>query len=232
MKDPVLGSNKTQSFIDFETTKGKVRWGIEGADQKQFLEVEGTKVYLIDENGYNIILRTKVRTPLVTTPVGTVSITEYGDGIDMTTVLTLTNFIVGALAGAAAALAVGNIVAAFPAGAHIEDIFYQSLSLACAGTAVNTDTGLGSVIASGASALLSTVGVTSEDRLTGQTVPTAAAGGAVTTALLRANVAGISLNVAASVKDVFLNSAGTWNANNTGNLTATGTIVIKWNKIA
>ena len=170
--------------------------------------------------------------PLVTTPVSTVVVTEYGDGKDMTTILTLTDFIVGALAGTAAALAMGNIVAAFPTGAHIEDTFFQSLSLKCAGTAVNSDTGLGSVTGSGVQSVLSGVGATSEDRLTGQTVPTAAAGGAVTVALVRAAVAGISLNVAASIKNVFLNSAGTWNANNTGNLTATGTIVIKWNKIA
>jgi hypothetical protein len=170
--------------------------------------------------------------PLVTTPVGTVIVQEYGDGKDMTTILTLTDFIVGALAGTAAALAMGNIVAAFPAGVHIEDTFFQSLSLKCAGNAVNTDTGLGSVVGSGVQNLLSGVGTTSEDRLTGQTIPTAATGGAVTVALLRGNVAGISLNVTASIKNLFLNSAGTWNVNNTGNLTATGTIVIKWNKIA
>jgi len=174
----------------------------------------------------------KLSAPLITTPVTTVTIVEYGDGKDMTTTLTLTDFVVGALAGAAAALAIGNIVAAFPAGNHIEDIFFQSLSLKCAGTAVNSDTGLGSVVASGTQSVLSGVGATSEDRLTGQTIPTAVGGGAVTVALVRANVAGISLNVAANIKNVFLNSAGTWNVNNTGNLTATGTLVIKWNKIA
>jgi len=176
----------------------------------------------------------QVGATLMTTPVGTVVINEYGDGRDITTVLTLTDFIVGALAGAGAALGIGNIVAAFPAGAHVENWYYQSLSLKAAGTAVNTDTGLGSVIASGAVSVLSGTG-TFEDRLTGQTVPTAAGGGAVTTALLNPTAGvqtGIALNVAASVKNVFLNAAGTWNANNTGNLTATGTIVIKWTKAA
>ncbi len=176
----------------------------------------------------------QVGATLMTTPVGTVVINEYGDGRDITTVLTLTNFIVGALAGAGAALGIGNIVAAFPAGAHVENWYYQSLSLKAAGTAVNTDTGLGSVIASGAVSVLSGTG-TFEDRLTGQTVPTAAGGGAVTTALLNPTAGvqtGIALNVAASVKNVFLNAAGTWNANNTGNLTATGTIVLKWTKAA
>jgi len=176
----------------------------------------------------------QVGATLTTTPVSTVVINEYGDGRDMTTVLTLTNFIVGALAGAGAALGVGNIVAAFPAGAHVENWYYLSLSMKCAGTAVNTDTGLGSVIASGAVATLDDP-ATFENRLTGQTVPTASGGGAVTTALLNTTAGvqtGIALNVAASVKNVFLNSAGTWNANNTGNLTATGTIVLKWTKAA
>jgi hypothetical protein len=177
------------------------------------------------------VTSTTMSTPLVTTPVGTVAITEYGDGRDMTTTLTLTNFVVGALAGAGAALALGNIVAAFPAGVHTCKVAYQSLSMKCAGTAVNSDTGLGSVIGSGAQAALSAVGATSEDYLTGQTLATAAAGGAVGVALVDVSAA-INLNVAASVKNVFLNSAGTWNANNTGNLTATGTVVLKWTKIA
>lgn len=176
----------------------------------------------------------QVGSALVTTPVSTVSIREYGDGRDMTTVLTLTDFVVGALAGAGAALRVGNIVAAYPAGAHLELVYYQSLSMKAAGTAVNTDTGLGSVIASGAGATLDGT-ATFEDRLTGQTLATAAAGGTAAAALTGATAGlgtDIALNVAASVKNVFLNSAGTWNANNTGNLTATGTIVLKWTKMS
>lgn len=175
----------------------------------------------------------QVGSTLMTTPVSTVTIAEYGDGRDITSVLTLTDFIVGALAGAGAALGVGNIVAAFPAGAHLELVYYQNLSLKAAGTAVNTDTGLGSVIASGAVSVLSGT-ATFEDRLTGQTIATAAGGGTAAAALLGATAGigtGIALNGASAVKNVFLNSAGTWNANNTGNLTATGTIVFKWTKM-
>lgn len=168
---------------------------------------------------------------LGTTPVGTVTIAEYGDGRDFTTVLTLTNFIVGALDGAAAAKGIGNIVYAFPAGQHFELVYsLSSLVLTAAGTAVNTDTGLGSVIASGVVSVLSGT-ATFEDRLTGQTIATAAGGGAAVSALTATTAGigtGIALNVAGSVKNVFLNSAGTWNADNTGNLTATGTIVLKW----
>jgi hypothetical protein len=172
---------------------------------------------------------------LGSSPVATVAVAEYGDARDRTTVLTLTDFIIGAPGAAAANKAIGNIVYAFPAGAHLELAYYLSLSLKCAGTAVDTDTGLGSVIASGAVAVLSGT-ATFEDRLTGQTIPTAAAGGAVTAAGPVGPTAGfgtgIGLNAAASVKNVFLNSAGAWNVNNTGNLTASGTIVIKWTKMS
>ncbi len=174
-------------------------------------------------------------TPLVTTPVGTVAVTEYGDGKDMVTILTLTDFIVGALAGAGAALGVGNIVAAFPAGQHFELVYSLStVALKCAGTAVATDTGLGSVIASGAVSVLSGT-ATFEDRLTGQTITTGTAYGTAVNALTAATAGigtGIALNVAASVKNIFLNSSGTWNSNNTGNLLAQGVIVLKWTKMS
>jgi hypothetical protein len=175
----------------------------------------------------------KIGSPLVTTPVATVSVSEYGNGRDMVTILTLTDFVVGALAGAGAALGLGNIVAAFPAGAHIETAYYANLSLKAAGTAVVAKTGLGSVIAAGVISVLSGT-ATFQDRLTAQDITTDPAGGTAVAALKTATagvLSGIALNVAASIKNIFLNAAGTWNANNTGNLTATGTIVVKWTKM-
>lgn len=178
----------------------------------------------------------RAKTPLGSTPstISTVTATEYSTGKDIVTVLTLTDFVIGALAGAGAALGMGNIVYTFPAGQHFELVYgFSSLSLTAAGTAVNTDTGLGSVVASGAVSVLSGT-ATFEDRLTGQTIATASSGGAVASALTAATAGigtGISLNVAASVKNVFLNSAGTWNANNTGNLTARGVVVLKWTQM-
>lgn len=195
---------------------------------------DGALVAVIDSEGIKPD-SVRHRVNLGTTPVGTVDIVEYGDGKDVTTVLTLTNFIVGALAGAGAALGLGNIVYAFPAGQHLELVSSLSdIVLTAAGTTVSTDTGLGSVIASGA---VSTLDGTPEfeDRLTGQTISAEAAGGAAVSALTAATAGigtGISLNVAGSVKNVFLNSAGTWNADNTGNLTATGVIILKWTKMS
>lgn len=171
------------------------------------------------------------------TPAGiaTIVANEYNAGGSHITVLTLTNFIVGALAGAAADLGVGNKIYTFPAGVQLHEVSYFSLSLTAAGTAVNTDTGIGSVIASGAVNVLSGT-ATFEDYVTGQTVATAAGGGAVAVVgpigATAGILTGISLQTAAKVKNLFLNSAGTWNANNTGNLTSTGSIVLKWSTLA
>ncbi len=49
MKEPKFGSNRTQSFVDFQTTFGKVRFGQEGL--RLFWELNGVKTYLIDANG-------------------------------------------------------------------------------------------------------------------------------------------------------------------------------------
>lgn len=49
MKDPQFGSNKIQSFIEFETTQGKLRFGKEGL--KVFIELNGAKTYLTEDDG-------------------------------------------------------------------------------------------------------------------------------------------------------------------------------------
>ena len=181
-----------------------------------------------------------VTTPLVTTALASVSIEEYGDGKRWTTVLTLTNYIIGPLASAAAAkiLVPPSAICVFPAGVHIEESFYASLSLTAAGTAVAAcNTALASVIGDGsANATLTAGSATFLDRSGAVNFATASTGGAVSV-ILGHHPAGletgaVALNVAGSVKNVFLNAAATWNANNTGNLTATGTIVINWRKVA
>ena len=171
-------------------------------------------------------------TPLLTTAVATVSIKEYGDGHNIVDVITLTDFIVGHVPAAAAALGIGNIVAAFPAapGFHVEEAYYQELQLKLPGSPVNADLGLGSVIATGAVSVLDGTG-TFEDRLTGQTTATAATYGSLVKAMSRTALTGISVNLNNSVKDILLNAAGTWNVNNHSDLLAQGTIVIKWTKI-
>ncbi len=179
----------------------------------------------------------RAKTPLGSTPssISTITTQENSTGSDVTTILTLTNFVIGAIPAANAALGVGAIVYTFPAGQHLELVYgFSNLSLTLPGTAnAAAITGLGSVVASGAVSVLSGT-ATFQNRLTGQTLATASSGGAVASALLGATAGigtGISLNVAANVKDVFLNCAATWVTANAGNLTASGVIVLKWVKM-
>jgi hypothetical protein len=170
-------------------------------------------------------------TALGSSPVATSVVAEYGDGKRITTVLTLTNFIVGALNGAVS-LALGNICYSFPAGVHLFLTSYFSLSFTCASTATTGKCGLGSTIGTGAITTLST---TMEDYVIDTTAVTGATGGAASVTMVAPTAGfgtGIALNIAASVKDVYLNAAASWAAGNTGNLTATGTIVLNWIKIA
>ena len=169
-------------------------------------------------------------TPLTTSPVGTVAITEYSTGKDIVVFLTLTNFIVGS-GFTAAALGVGNIVCALPAGVQFWQVCSSSLALTVAGTAVTTEVlGLGTVVATGAVSVLSGT-ATFQNYQAGYTggntsISTVATNGPV--AVTAGFGTGIALQTAASIKNVFLNCAATWNTNNTGNLTATGTICIKY----
>lgn len=171
-------------------------------------------------------------TPLGTGGAATVSVKEYGDGYNMVTQLTLTNFVVGALAGAAANLALGSKIYTFPAGAFVLSATYASVGLTAAGTANTPNVGIGSVVGTGAVNTLAGT-ATFMDYWTQQTAPDLAGTATVGLKNPTAGVqSGIALNLAASVKDVFLNAAAAWAANNTGNLTASGTIRIAWIKMA
>jgi hypothetical protein len=216
--------------------------GLTRLTKDNFVQYDGPKFEVYD-HWYNLIvdaLNAQETTGGTTPAAGTVSISERGDGNSFTTTLTLTNFIIGPLAAAAAAnvCVPPTALYVFPAGSHIEEYFYASLSLTCLGDTVNADVGLGSVAGddSAFAALAdATVGITVEDRLTGFTAATLPAGGAVATSMgfhtAGYLIGAVANNVAASIKNVFLNASGTWHANNTGNLTASGTVVIKWVKL-
>jgi len=165
-----------------------------------------------------------------------VTVRHYGDGRDVTSVFTLTNYIIGPLAGAAAAkvLVPPEALYIFPAGGHILAASRTSLGLTATGTAVTPDVGLGSVVGDGsafATLNLATVGITVEDILTGYAIADTVTHAAVASGPITPTagaLAGIALNKATDSKNLFLNAAATWNADNTGNLTATGTITVKW----
>lgn len=157
------------------------------------------------------------------------TVVEYGDGRDITAVITVTAAVLGApTAGGASAH--GAAVYTFPAGAHVHMATYMSIGLTVGGVTTDTpDVGIGSVVGSGANATLNLVGATSEDYITGQTAADAAGTATVKTSVATAGaLTGISINEAGHVKAVYLNAADTWDAGVTGNLTATGTITLKY----
>jgi hypothetical protein len=162
------------------------------------------------------------------TPGTGVTAKHYGDSKNILTVLTFSGQAVDPPT-AAAAEAHGHLLFTFPAGAHIHEVTYMSVELQGGGIvdADTPDVGIGSVIGSGANAVLSGVGATSEDYITGQTASDC---NGTATVELSAAVAGygqgISLNKAADVKAVYLNYADTWAGADT--LDATGTVTLKW----
>jgi len=171
----------------------------------------------------------------VGTPGTGVTAQEAGDGKHHITTLTLTDVVVGAPT-AGASEAVGALVYTFPAGNHVHMTSYFNLGLTIGTVQTDTpDVGLGSTQAAGAQALLSVVGATTEDYITGQLWAVALDGTAQETTPLGATagiLTGISLNATADAKTVYLNAADAWNAGVTGNLTASGTIVLTWDDIA
>lgn len=167
----------------------------------------------------------------------TVVATEKGDGVNHVTELDFTVFIVGPLAGAAAAKALvpPTPLYTLPAGVQLLEVSYAEVALTAAGTAVTPEIGLGSVIGDGsASATIGAAGATQEDILEGFAVATTASHAVVKNGPKGATagiLTGIALNKAADAKTIYLNCAGTWNANNTGNLTATGKVILVWKTI-
>lgn len=164
-----------------------------------------------------------------------VTAVEYGDGTHHTTVLTLTACSLGA-PNAGANSAVGALIYTLPAGVHLHSVSYMDVGLTIGTVTTDTpDVGIGSLIGSGVQATLDAVGATAEDYVTGQTWNVALIGthfAAVGPLGATAGVhTGISLNGAADSKAVNLNAADGWAAGITGNLTADGTIVLKWSNI-
>ena len=179
------------------------------------------------------------KTPIGSMPSGlsTITCAEYTQGTLVTAVLTLNGFVIGAIPAANAALGVGSAIYSFPAGdQHLETAYsFWGLALTLPSTGVVCTTGLGSVVASGVVSVLSGT-ATFQDRLTGQSITSAAGGGtAVNAGPVGATAGiqtGIALNGTGAIKTVYLNSAGTFGTANAGNLTATGQIFIQWSRFS
>jgi hypothetical protein len=159
----------------------------------------------------------------------TTQVAEYGNGIDRTTYLTLTNFAVGTSADNAS-LAIGALLYTFPAGAFVFESAHVDVGLTLA-DAVQTNTpelGLGSVIGSGANATLGAVGATCEEYFEG--TATANVSGTHLVGTKFPTTAGIPIIVATGgVHALFLNVAVAWaNLTAPSAVTANGNIVLKW----
>ena len=165
-----------------------------------------------------------------TVGAGTVVAAEYGDGFNHTTVLTLTAFVVGT-PNAGNNSAIGGLIYTLPAGVNVHQTSYYNIGLTVGG--VQTDTpeiGIGSVVGSGAIATLDNG--TMEDYVISNAWSSTLDGSAEVFGPVGAQagvLTGISLNKAADVKEIYLNSADGWNAGLTGDMTADGTIILIWN---
>lgn len=173
-----------------------------------------------------IVPATVVNVGTVGTATG-LTVAEYGDGINHQTKITLAATPVGTPVGAAN-LAIGVLVYTLPAGAII--VGGTSMSVALADVSVGAlciadtpDVGIGLLIGSGAQAVLSGVGATAENYLTGQTAAGCAA------AYTDITLATVTTQVALAAADahlVHLNVADGWAG--AGTIKATGTIVLNW----
>lgn len=165
----------------------------------------------------------------VTTGATTVA-EEHGDGVDHLTKLTLTAFAVGT-SGDNASLAIGAKFYTFPAGAIVvENASLSGTVTAAISVTTNTpDTGIGTVIGSGANAVLSAVGATSENVL-GGVAAASVAGGAVSGSSVTGPGSLIPLFItSAGVHDLYLNMAAAWvDVAAAGAVTFTGVITLRW----
>lgn len=156
----------------------------------------------------------------------TLSVKEYGDGVHHITVIELDNFIVGPLAGAAAAkvLVPPTPLYTLPAGVQLCSASYANIGVEATGTAVTPDVGLGTLIGDGSeNATLGDADSDMEDVLSGYAIASTATGAEVESSNVTPALLGVSAD-----KVVYLNAAATWNADNTGNLVANGRIVFEW----
>lgn len=168
----------------------------------------------------------------------TVTADEYGNAIDHVTKLTLTSFAVGTIADNAA-LAFGALMYTFPAGTILvpEMTIVGGLTGAVSVTAQTPEVGIGSAVASGASATLST---TMEDYIDGgatggiggdSTAPDIAGTTFYKSALFTNPV--IVKTSSGKARTLYLNVAATWaDVAAAGAMTFTGVVTFRWRKIS
>ena len=171
------------------------------------------------------------------TAAANVTTVEYGDGRNITTVLTFTNLVVGApSAGANSAHGVLLHTLSTTAVSHIVKMVAVKVGFTLGGVTTDTpDVGLATVQATGAQALLSAT-TTWENIITGQTWDKTLDGTADHFASLFTGVVTESafplIAAAGAATAIYLNAADGWAAGVTGNLTASGTVIINYSIFA
>ncbi len=174
-------------------------------------------------------LKTAVHT--VTLGTGVTAVHE-GDGAHMRSTFTLTAFALGNSADNAA-LAVGAAFATLPAGVHAIHVARLSIgvTIADANKAQTPEIGIGTLIGSGANATLGAVDAAAENIIEGAAVADCNGTAKVINQVPTANKS-LIINVG-DAHALYLNVAATWaDMAAVSALTATGTIVIDWVKLA
>tara|TARA_Y100000034_G_scaffold132026_1_gene194061 strand:- start:2767 stop:3624 length:858 start_codon:yes stop_codon:yes gene_type:complete len=154
------------------------------------------------------------------TPATNVTAVHYGDGIDVTAVLTVTNAVI--TVGNSADLGAGVLLYTLPAGNITVHTSYMELAIA--GVSATTDTpdvGLGTVIASGAVTVLGGT-ATFEDVQTG-----VAADDTNGTAEIAASAAALNI-LTGGAHTIYFNAADGWGANADAAGTVNGTVVLRF----
>lgn len=159
----------------------------------------------------------------VGTPGTNVTAVEYGDGYNHVTVLTLTGAALTPTIPADAEGA-GAVIYTFPAGVYVGNAAHMDITAGTMDSATNAaDLGLGSLIASGDIATLTTAAM--EDWVTGQTVADVSS---IATEKSTIMTGGAPLLFEAGDSHTLnINIAGTWNAT-VATADLTGTVTIWW----
>lgn len=155
-----------------------------------------------------------------------VKVLEYGTNVNHTTVMNLDTTL-GAIAGGAS-LGLGKKLYTFPEGPIVINFITMSVALTQTEDNITADTpevGLGTVVASGAVAVLSGT-ATFENLLTGQVA--ADCDGTPTVKTVVANF----VMEAADAHTMFLNFADGWAADGDAAAEITGTVVVNWQKLS
>lgn len=151
------------------------------------------------------------------------TVTEWGDGYNHTSIITV-NTTLGAIAGGAA-LALGKLIYTLPAGAIVMKETYMSLAITQTQGHINANTpdiGLGTTLASGANATLAAVGAATTNILAKNV-----AANCTGTATVDVNSPATGI-IAANDHTIYVNVAASWAASGDAAALLTGSVILHW----